>query len=636
MAITDGVEILGNGATVDDRIVHTSGDVILRDLTISGVAASATCGGAIESDGRLTLIGVSVSGNTLSAGESSGAGGGVCAHGDLVLVDSTVAGNAVASSVGGTGGGLAVEGDLVLVGSTVSGNTLPTGTASRGGGVVVGAGSLTVVNSTVSDNTADEAAGLAAAGATGAIQLSTVAANTGATALDTGAGVTLAGSIVAGGAPGAACAAAAPPTSGGYNVVADATCGPLAAGDHTGAAALLGALADNGGPTLTRLPGTGSPAIDAIPAGTAGLCDTTRLVDQRGAARPDGVDCDAGAVEAVLVSTTVDPVATLRSGAKAEGVNDLGIVVGSAWPVTPITPFVDVAARWDSATGAYTSLGTLGGPQSSAADISDAGVIVGWAQTAAAQTHAVRWAPGIDDLGTLGGTTSRAAAVNDSGLVVGDSTTAGGATHAFVWDPATDTMSDLGTLGGADSHATDVNESGQIVGYSTTAEGATRAVRWASPSSPPTDLGIVVTGGPSRALGINDAGVVVGDVEVDAFDPCLTFGFPCPPTRGFRWTASGGFEVFAVLGTVTHASATAIDDGGTIVGYGTTQPPACSHCSSPVEAFVVDPADGSVRAAGTPFAPTAINDRGLVAGIGYDISAFAVIPEAATARVHLR
>jgi hypothetical protein len=60
---------------------------------------------------------------------------------------------------------------------------------------------------------------------------------------------------------------------------------------------LLGPLADHGGPTRTFLPGTGSPAIDAV------ACDPAIIGDQRGALRPDPVSvaanrCDVGAVEA--------------------------------------------------------------------------------------------------------------------------------------------------------------------------------------------------------------------------------------------------------------------------------------------------------------------------------------------------
>ncbi len=58
-------------------------------------------------------------------------------------------------------------------------------------------------------------------------------------------------------------------------------------------------LADNGGPTLTLMPGTGSPAIDA-----GGTCSAA--TDQRGIARPQGAACDVGAVE-----VEVGPVYTL-------------------------------------------------------------------------------------------------------------------------------------------------------------------------------------------------------------------------------------------------------------------------------------------------------------------------------------
>ena len=55
---------------------------------------------------------------------------------------------------------------------------------------------------------------------------------------------------------------------------------------------LLGALADNGGPTLTHALLTGSPAIDA---GNDAACPAT---DQRGVTRPQGAHCDIGSYEA--------------------------------------------------------------------------------------------------------------------------------------------------------------------------------------------------------------------------------------------------------------------------------------------------------------------------------------------------
>jgi hypothetical protein len=46
------------------------------------------------------------------------------------------------------------------------------------------------------------------------------------------------------------------------------------------------------------LPLAGSPLLDRIPIGTAGLCDGTLPTDQRGFPRPVGTGCDVGALEA--------------------------------------------------------------------------------------------------------------------------------------------------------------------------------------------------------------------------------------------------------------------------------------------------------------------------------------------------
>ncbi len=91
-------------------------------------------------------------------------------------------------------------------------------------------------------------------------------------------------------------------TDGGHNVTSDSTCGFSSAnGNIANTDPNLGALTDNGGPSPTRLPNTGSPVLGIVPNGTTvdgyALCPG---VDQRGVARPQGVagsPCDAGAVE---------------------------------------------------------------------------------------------------------------------------------------------------------------------------------------------------------------------------------------------------------------------------------------------------------------------------------------------------
>jgi len=93
--------------------------------------------------------------------------------------------------------------------------------------------------------------------------------------------------------------------------------------------------------------------------------------------------------------------------------------------------------------------------------------VVGSSTTASGQSHAFRWANGVmSDLGTLGGAESAALALNDAGQIVGVSTTASGESHAFLW--ANDVMTDLGTLGGNWSEPAAINQAGQVVGRSVT------------------------------------------------------------------------------------------------------------------------------------------------------------------------
>jgi len=110
-------------------------------------------------------------------------------------------------------------------------------------------------------------------------------------------------------------------------------------------------------------------------------------------------------------------------------------------------------------------LGSLGGATSIAHDVNDRGEIVGFAETATGQAHAVLWTAthGPRDLGTLGGPVSMGLAINNRGEVVG------GSGHAFLWTEQAGIV-DLGTLGGVTSCANDVNDAGCIVGVSQTAE----------------------------------------------------------------------------------------------------------------------------------------------------------------------
>jgi hypothetical protein len=84
----------------------------------------------------------------------------------------------------------------------------------------------------------------------------------------------------------------------GHNLSSDATCPLTATGDLSGTNPMLGAFQDNGGPSWTLMPSANSPAINA---GDNTQCPAT---DQRGVARPIGVNCDIGAVETTFLKAS--------------------------------------------------------------------------------------------------------------------------------------------------------------------------------------------------------------------------------------------------------------------------------------------------------------------------------------------
>jgi probable HAF family extracellular repeat protein len=114
----------------------------------------------------------------------------------------------------------------------------------------------------------------------------------------------------------------------------------------------------------------------------------------------------------------------------------------------------------------------------------------------------------LQDLGTLGGTQSQALAINNGGQVVGWSFGKNNAgPYAFTYSDGT--MTPLPTLGGKYALATAINASGQIAGVSSLSSGGQHAFIYSNGWM--SDLGILAGQTRSQALGINDAGQVVGD-----------------------------------------------------------------------------------------------------------------------------
>ena len=262
------VTITGGDFGANGAGIHSSAAVEVIDSVVTGNDAGQS-GGGILGFQAVTVTRSTISGNT--AGDN---GGGITA-GSMTFVDSTVSGN----EAGNTGGGVFSfdrEGTALLsaTNSTFSGNTA----GGSGGGFTANEAALAYV--TLAGNSAPDGANLFVDGATGDLASF--------------------GSVVAlpqGG--GANCSVDGVTTSNGYNYSDDDSCAFTDGTDQQGAGdPVLGALAANGGPTETRLPGAGSPLIGAIPDtsceddGASGV-----TTDQRGVTRPQPVGCDIGAVE---------------------------------------------------------------------------------------------------------------------------------------------------------------------------------------------------------------------------------------------------------------------------------------------------------------------------------------------------
>lgn len=152
----------------------------------------------------------------------------------------------------------------------------------------------------------------------------------------------------------------------------------------------------------------------------------------------------------------------------ASAINDSGQVVGWAYDALEIQH----AFLWNS--GAMTDLATLPGDTGSTATaINSGGSVAGysWTQTV---DPAFLWTPDqpqgttgtMTSLGTLGGVNSFAYGLNDAGQVVGAADTDYGYSHAFLAQGGV--MQDLGTLPAFPdaSWANDINNAGHVVGSS--------------------------------------------------------------------------------------------------------------------------------------------------------------------------
>lgn len=344
-----GVDVLGPGAnllTIDaasaSRVFYLTpapaGTTISGVTLTNGLVTGGAGGGAILATGTLTVR------ESVLTGNVGGLGGGAIYAQSLFLIDSVVSDNSVEYFGGGVlgadqitisgstisgnrtgfgGGGIGMVGDeenfVSIFDSTVSGNS-----ATYGGGFGSFSEQLTVLiaNSTFTANTAVGGSAIVGYAPRLEILMSTITGNASSNADEGFSGAVLmispdgtlptldlTGSVLAGNSVGPGGIAdlnlvteSAPVSVEASNSLIGSGVSPnitlVGDGLLRSDAPMLGALANNGGPTLTMLPLVGSPLIDAGPMTIPTFPGNE--FDQRGPGFPRvvGPKADIGAVEA--------------------------------------------------------------------------------------------------------------------------------------------------------------------------------------------------------------------------------------------------------------------------------------------------------------------------------------------------
>lgn len=289
--------------SADGGGIYNNGLLTITASSLISNTASSRGGGLRNTDNGVALLtNASVLTNSVTLASSNG--GGLYSTGQLVVVNSTIANNQSANDGGGIeirDSSVSLTSTLTLSNSTVSGNV----SANGGGGAQFrGSGSsgpvvVVIVNTTFSGNSTGLSGGGGFRNNTDAQTTLTNVTIANNNAANNGSGLrssgtptstlTLRNVLLANNLGNENCDGAF--TSLGYNLSSDVTCatsltGP---GDRNNVNPLIGALANNGGPTLTHATPINSPVTNA---GTNAGCPAT---DQRGVTRD--AHCDIGAYE---------------------------------------------------------------------------------------------------------------------------------------------------------------------------------------------------------------------------------------------------------------------------------------------------------------------------------------------------
>jgi probable HAF family extracellular repeat protein len=243
----------------------------------------------------------------------------------------------------------------------------------------------------------------------------------------------------------------------------------------------------------------------------------------------------------------------------ARGLNASGQVTGSVFlaNVNAYRPY-----RWTPGSGHVTLTGCCDNEWG--ADVNDAGVVVGTAQTSLIVGNRGFVAAGTSMTplpvlqGALPDAHAGAVAINNAGQIVGFSPAPDFTLnrHAVLWSSNLAIL-DLGTLGGSNSAAIDVNASGQVIGWSEIAgNAATHFFLWSSGTGMQ-DLATIIGPTVSGVVEINDAGQIIG-----------TYVAPGGQSHAFLYTPGAGLRDLGTLGGAT-SSPTGLNNNGQVVGIST-------------------------------------------------------------------
>lgn len=184
------------------------------------------------------------------------------------------------------------------------------------------------------------------------------------------------------------------------------------------------------------------------------------------------------------------------------GINNYGQAAGSYYIGYPDPAFGAHGFIWDN--GAFTPIGTLGGRESDARDINDAGQVTGWSLTPEDSGHGFLY-----DSGTMtnldpddGWTGSEPWAINQNGDIAGYWHTPTSGQHSFRWtDGSFDDLYDPYVMW---SQGSDINDLGWVAGRC----GNTACVWRGADREDFGSLGVS-----SMAEGINNLGQIVGSYQ---------------------------------------------------------------------------------------------------------------------------